>query len=66
MIVFVVNPVLQDAAVVVVVLVLVVVETDALAIVEANAMEHAVGLVDMAVPEAVPEVIYSPFINERE
>ena len=39
---------------------------DALAIVVANAMEHAVDLVDMAVPEAVLEVISSQYINERE
>ena len=39
---------------------------DALAIVVANVMEHAVGLVDMAVPEAVLEVTYSQYINERE
>ena len=66
MIVSVVNLVLQDVAVVVVALALVVVEMDALEIVVANAMEHAVGLVDMAVLEAVPEVTYSQYINERE
>ena len=66
MIVFAVNLVLQDVAVVVVVLVLVVVAMDVLAIVEANAMEHAVGLVDMAVLEAVPVVTYSQYTNERE
>ena len=39
---------------------------DALAIVVANAMEHAVALVDLAVLEVVLEAIYSQFINERE
>jgi hypothetical protein len=44
----------------------VVVEMDALAIVVANAMEHAVDLVDLAALEVVQEAIYSQFINERE
>lgn len=58
--------VLQDVAVVVVALALVVVVMDALAIVVANAMEHAVALVDLAALEVVLEAIYSQFINERE
>lgn len=66
MIVFAVNLVLQDVAVVVVALALVAVVMDALAIVEANAMGHAVVLVDLAVPVAVPEATYSQYINERE
>lgn len=66
MTVYAVNHVLQDVAVVVAALALVVVEMDALAIVVANAMEHAVALVDLAVLEVVLEAIYSQFINERE
>ena len=66
MTVYAVNHVLQDVAVVVAALALVVVEMDALAIVVANAMEHVVALVDLAVLEVVLEAIYSQFINERE
>ena len=64
-IVFAVNLVLQDVAVVVVALALVVVVMDALAIVVANAMEHAVGLVDMAVLVVVLVEQHSRYIDER-
>ena len=66
MTVYAVNHVLQDVAVVVAALALVVVEMDALAIVVANAMEHAVALVDLAALVVVPVETYSLYIDERE